>query len=87
MKHFEDQNFKCEQCEKVESDVLFWWKGNLHWDDGGIFFHKIGSVKHWCSSECFKKWIDNNGSDLIDDLTTEGKSLAAKHKLPWKEIK
>lgn len=56
----EVNHYKCDQCGKVESDLLYWWinRGDLRWNEGGLSFMISGAVQHWCSTECLKKWVD-----------------------------
>lgn len=59
--------YKCDQCGKVETNLLYWWinNGNLDWNEGGLSFKVHGLKQHWCSSVCLKKWIDEK-TKIID---------------------
>lgn len=63
----EINHYKCDQCGKIETDLLYWWmnRGSLHFEEGELSFSVSGAVQHWCSSTCLKAWIDKK-SEIID---------------------
>lgn len=70
----EVNNYKCDQCGKVETNLLYWWvlKGNLWLNEDVLRFTVGENTNHWCSTNCLKQWIDSK-SKLIDGKVYEVK--------------